>query len=155
MSPPTMSRTAAFAWIVGVYAVAAAVALAVASWFSTRPLWEIVALADAAATVVVFGFSVLFDNSSVYDPYWSVAPMVIAPSLSCASASAVPPLRKVLVLVLVLAWGARLTYNWGRNWRGFSHEDWRYVEYRKPGRPYWLVSFLGFHLLPTIWVYLG
>ena len=42
-----------------------------------------------------------------------------------------------------------------RGWQGLGHEDWRYAEYRKLGRSYWVVSFLGFHLMPTIWVYLG
>src|ERR1051325_9027701 len=92
LMPPTMSRAAAFAWIAGVYMVAAVVALAIASWASSRPLWQVVALAGGAGTLVVFLFSVLFDNSSVYDPYWSVAPMVIAAALSGASAPAVPPL---------------------------------------------------------------
>ncbi|HWR99614.1 MAG TPA: hypothetical protein VN249_03310, partial [Prolixibacteraceae bacterium] len=30
--------------------------------------------ADIAATVLVFVFSKLFNNSSIYDPYWSVVP---------------------------------------------------------------------------------
>jgi len=81
--------------------------------------------------------------------------MVIALALAQRSAQAVPLVRKVLVLVLVLAWGARLTYNWARNWRGLGHEDWRYVEYRRLRRRYWLVSLVGFHFLPTVWVYLG
>ncbi|MCX7029780.1 MAG: DUF1295 domain-containing protein [Spirochaetes bacterium] len=34
--------------------------------------------ADVLATVVVFCFSAAFDNSSIYDPYWSVAPVPIA-----------------------------------------------------------------------------
>lgn len=32
------------------------------------------ALADVVCTLVVFLCSVLWNNSSVYDPYWSVAP---------------------------------------------------------------------------------
>jgi len=34
-------------------------------------------IADAVATVLVFTVSVMFNNSSVYDPYWSVAPPII------------------------------------------------------------------------------
>ena len=34
-------------------------------------------LADVAATVLVFIFSLIFRNASVYDPYWSVQPPVI------------------------------------------------------------------------------
>ena len=34
-------------------------------------------IADAAATVATFAFSVVFNNASVYDPYWSAQPPVI------------------------------------------------------------------------------
>ena len=37
------------------------------------PLWVALA-ADVAATLLVFAFSVAFDNSSLYDPYWSAEP---------------------------------------------------------------------------------
>src|SRR5262249_13183399 len=124
---------------------------------------QAVALADAAATIAVFVFSVAFDNSSFYDPYWSVAPMIIAPvlaanaaPLAATAAGGGPPLaRKAAVVLLVLAGGARLPSHWPRAWQGLGQEDWRYVEKRGRGRAYWAVSFVGFHFLPTIWVCLG
>ncbi len=155
---PPRSRTASFAWIVVAYAAGLAVAYVVARHFAgTQPLWFSVLTADVAATCTVFAFSVVLNNSSVYDPYWSVAPMAIAPALAViASSPGVPPLRKWAVVALVLAWGARLTWNWARGWEGLTHEDWRYVDLRaKTGRAYWLVSFLGLHMMPTLWVYLG
>ena len=39
--------------------------------------WLNLLLADIAATVFVFLFSLLFHNASVYDPYWSVQPIAI------------------------------------------------------------------------------
>ena len=36
-----------------------------------------VAVADLVATIVVFIFSMIYKNSSVYDPYWSVVPIFI------------------------------------------------------------------------------
>src|SRR5271166_5398267 len=77
------SLAVAFAWIAVAYVAAVVVAALV--WTLLVPnvaTWERVAAADGAATVVVFGFSVLFDNSSFYDAYWSLAPMVIAPALA-------------------------------------------------------------------------
>src|SRR5579859_2540984 len=129
------SRAVAFAWIAVAYLAAGAVAL----WMWTllppsTPAWERVAVADVAATIAVFAFSVAFDSSSFYDPYWSVAPMVIAPALACEAAAGVPVARKAAVLVLVLFWGARLTFNWARGWQGLAHEDWRYAKHRRPGR---------------------
>ncbi|KAJ1496191.1 hypothetical protein T484DRAFT_1760027 [Baffinella frigidus] len=44
--------------------------------------FERVVVADVVATVVCFAFSFVVDNTSVYDPYWSVAPMIIAPYLA-------------------------------------------------------------------------
>jgi steroid 5-alpha reductase family enzyme len=82
--------------------------------------------------------------------------LAIAPALmTLDSARQAPLARKAVVLTLVIVWGARLTYNWARGWQGLGHEDWRYAEYRRTGRTYWVISFFGFHLMPTIWVYLG
>jgi steroid 5-alpha reductase family enzyme len=115
------------------------------------------AVGDLAATLVVFGFSVRFDNSSVYDAYWSVIPIWLVSYLAWIGwAQTQAPIRVVLVVALVWAWGVRLTHNWARGWTGFDHEDWRYRDIRAvTGRGYWLVSFLGIHLFPTILVFLG
>jgi steroid 5-alpha reductase family enzyme len=112
--------------------------------------------ADLAATIVVFTFSVAYDNSSFYDAYWSVAPPCLAWYwLACAPPGG-SPVRQGLLLVLVFAWGIRLTGNWLRGWRGLHHEDWRYVQMRgQTGRAYWLASLLGLHLAPTAVVFLG
>jgi len=134
-------------------AAAAAACSLTAGW---SPVWS-AALADLAATVVVFGFSVALDNSSMYDPYWSVAPAVIAPWWLARLGGFVGPTaaRQAVVLALVLLWAARLTWNWVRRWHGLKDEDWRYADYRKLGPLYWPVSFLGFHLMPTVLVFVG
>ncbi|RPH68564.1 MAG: DUF1295 domain-containing protein [Myxococcaceae bacterium] len=138
-------------------AYAAALAVALATGWALRghgPI-EVAALADIAATLVVFGFSVRHDNSSLYDPYWSVAPLPIVVSwASCAPA--VLEVRGVLVIALVTVWGVRLTANWVARWRGLGDEDFRYAEIRaRTGRLYWPASLLVIHLLPTVWVFLG
>ncbi len=133
--------------------VVAVGALAVTS--GAHPLVRL-AVADVAATLVVFAFSMTLRNASVYDPYWSVVPPLIALYwVLHASADAVP-VRQVLVTVLVFAWGVRLTYNWARGWPGLRHEDWRYLDlYERAPMPPWLVSLLGIHLFPTLQVFLG
>lgn len=144
--------------ITAAYTVALVVAALVARWAGpeVHPL-RAVAYADLAATLVVFGVSALVDNSSVYDPYWSVAPIAIAPWLAAhPSAAGAPLARQALVITLVTLWGLRLTYNWARGFEGLTHEDWRYVDLRrKSGRAYWLVSLLGIHAMPTVMVYLA
>jgi steroid 5-alpha reductase family enzyme len=148
--------TKAFAWIAAAYATALAVALATGAWLDlASPLWAAF-WADLAATLAVFGFSFAFRNSSFYDAYWSVAPIVIAVFWLGGAAPEAPPLRQGVVAALVLAWGVRLTANWARGWTGLHHEDWRYVDLqRKTGRLYWLVSFSGLHVIPTLWVFGG
>lgn len=143
------------AWCALAYGIAFAVAATVVTWAPiASPWWRAVA-ADLAATVAVFAFSRAFDNASFYDPYWSVAPIAMALYWIAVVAGG-NSLRVVCVMIVVAAWGTRLTYNWLRHWRGLEHEDWRYVDLRnKTGRAYWLVAFAGLHLFPTVQVLLG
>jgi steroid 5-alpha reductase family enzyme len=135
------------------YAAALAVALAVRWALRDRHPLFAAAAADLVATVVVFGFSVRYNNSSLYDPYWSVAPL---PIVLYWAAAGTPGLLQLLLLALIALWGARLTANWMARWRGMGDEDFRYVEIRsRTGRLYWPASFASIHLLPTIWVFLG
>jgi len=123
--------------------------------FDLHPL-VVAGAADLAATVVIFTFSVAYDNSSFYDAYWSVAPPCLAAYWLLGAPGDVAGARQALVVLLVFAWGIRLTANWLHGWRGLAHEDWRYVQMRgQTGRAYWLASFVGLHLLPTAIVLLG
>ncbi len=123
----------------------------------------IAGFADIIATCIVFFFSVIVNNSSMYDPYWSVAPLFIAVfwffnALNTAQPveTNIPFVRVIIVLLIVFVWGGRLTYNWAHQWTGLGHEDWRYVNFRKnSGKLYWGVSFLGIHLFPTLIVFGG
>jgi steroid 5-alpha reductase family enzyme len=114
-----------------------------------------VLMADIVATVVVFIFSMIINNSSVYDPYWSLAPPFIAIYLMKLFPEG-NQVRQFVIVLLVLFWSIRLTVNWLRGWQGFVHQDWRYTSIaEKTGILYWPVSFLGIHLMPTIFVFLG
>jgi steroid 5-alpha reductase family enzyme len=142
--------------VVAIYALALAVGYVVllqtAGW---GLLWAALA-ADVAATVVVFAGSRALDNSSVYDPYWSVAPLPLALWWLAEVGAAGEAGRQALVIGALGLWGARLTWNFLRGWAGLGHEDWRYVEIRKKtGGAYWIVSFLGIHLMPTLLVFGG
>ena len=152
------SRARSFLFVAAAYLAALAVAWLVVRWLGPGASpFAVVAYADVAATVAVFAFSVVADNTSVYDPYWSLAPIAIAPYLAMRpEAEGAPLARRILVCALVIAWGLRLTYNWARGFRSLAHEDWRYIDFRhKTGRLYWPVSLAGLHLFPTVQVYLG
>ena len=109
-------------------------------------------LADVTATVIVFVFSLIFRNASVYDPYWSVQPPVI---LAVALAKAGSGAMGWLLFAAVLFWALRLTANWAYNFESFEYQDWRYVMLKeKTGPAYPLINFLGIHMFPTCVVYL-
>jgi steroid 5-alpha reductase family enzyme len=112
-------------------------------------------IADIIGTVVVFLFSMIFNNSSVYDPYWSIAPALMAVYLINLFPQG-NHIRQFIILTLVLFWSIRLTANWLKGWNGLAHQDWRYSSIaQKTGRGYWPISFLGIHLMPTLIVYMA
>ena len=63
--------------------IVACIAYFGSDWFGieAEAVWERLLIADIAATLVIFGFSFIYNNSSFYDAYWSVAPMAIWLSL--------------------------------------------------------------------------
>ena len=154
---PASGRARGFAWVAVAYVLALGAAAAVVAALPGRHPVLVALGADVAATVVVFAFSVALDNSSLYDPYWSVAPIPIALYWAFGTApTAAPAARRVLLLLLLAAWGVRLTANWAVRWRGLGDEDFRYREIRsKAGRLYWPASFFSIHLFPTAWVFLA
>ncbi len=113
-------------------------------------LWLNLLIADVCATIVTFVFSLFFFNASVYDPYWSVQPIVICTALLCVETS----LMALIMVACVCVWGIRLTANWAYTFHGLTHQDWRYTMLKeKTGAFYPLINFLGIHMFPTLVVY--
>ena len=113
--------------------------------------WLSLLVADAAATVFVFLFSLIFRNASVYDPYWSVQPIVILYAFAWGQPL---NLQRVLLLVAVTLWGIRLTANWAYTFGNLTHQDWRYTMLKeKTGIFYPVINFVGIHMVPTLVVY--
>lgn len=148
-----ISRKQSFIIIGIIYLLAAAAG--VATYIFTRPLgafWIRLLFSDVAATVVTFIFSLIFKNASVYDPYWSVQPIVILIGFSIGQR--LTPI-KLFLLLAVLLWGIRLTANWGYTFKSMAYEDWRYRMLReKTGKVYQIVNLVGIHMVPTLVVYL-
>jgi len=125
-------------------------------FFPDQELWIKIAIGDFVGTVIIFIYSLLLKNSSMYDPYWSVIPIIILLYLLIVTELNGINIRILLVSTTILYWGIRLTMNWLKTWPGLGHEDWRYIKLAKDtGAMYWPVSFLGIHLFPTIMVLLG
>lgn len=114
--------------------------------------WAKLLIADCIATVFVYLFSNAFNNASVYDPYWSVQPIVIA-GVFALFYNMTP--ATILLLISIVYWGVRLTFNWAYCFGGLNHQDWRYTMLReKNGKIYPLLNFAGIHMMPTLIVYL-
>ncbi len=113
------------------------------------------AVYTAAATTVLYLFSVVFSDVSIYDPYWSAAPPVIL--LAVMIRFGFWNVNAILILALVGLWSLRLTTNWLSVYKGLGHEDWRYAMYREKYPPlvFQLISFFGLHFVPTAVVYAG
>lgn len=156
-SDPRHSRTRSLAWLTAAYLAALVAAVATGMALRGRDPILVALAADVVATAVVFGFSLALDNSSMYDPYWSLAPIPIVAYWAMAPGGAeAVALRQAFVVVLVAAWGLRLTGNQLARWHGLVDEDYRYVDIRqKTGKLYWPASLVGLHLLPTAWVFLA
>jgi len=149
-----MAGKSDFAPIVLSYALCIAAGAAVLFGLDLPQPWDAFA-ADIVATLVIFGFSLRYRNSSFYDPYWSVIPPLLA-VYWYAIHPAADPLRAGLVIALVWLWAIRLTTNWSVYWGGLQHEDWRYPLVRaRAGRAALWADLFGIHLFPTLQVFLG
>ncbi len=139
--------------ICGIYVLAYAVGFASCLFVKETMLKFFVF--DTVATIVTFIFSVILKNSSVYDAYWSLTPMVMSIWLFIAEKSF--SVYQLLFLVVFNIWSLRLTLNWVSVFTDFSYEDWRYRKYRgETPRLFWpLVDFFGIHYMPTLIVFAG
>ena len=144
------SRAASFIAVTLVYIFATAVGVLV---YRALPLdwWLSLLIADVAATVATFIFSLIFKNASVYDPYWSVQPPVILVAFAIGKDLTV---LGILLLAVVSFWAIRLTANWAYTFGNLTHQDWRYTMlHEKTGVFYPIINFVGIHMVPTLVVY--
>lgn len=145
-------------------AYAAALVVGAAAWWILQskgiigdPFWIGFAV-TCTSTVVIWVFSIANDNSSIYDPYWVIAPPILALALKATGGGGLLgewSARQICVVACLWIWGVRYhtMYTWS-GWRsGLVHEDWRYEEMRSAPVPYWLNSLTGMHLFPTLLVY--
>lgn len=144
------SRTASFVVIFVVYVIA--VAIGVLSYGALDAEWWLKLLfADVVATIVTFVFSLIFNNASVYDPYWSVQPMVIVTAFILGKKLSI---GAILVLIAIFLWGVRLTLNWAYTFLGLNYQDWRYTMLKEKTKAFYpIINFVGIHMVPTLVVY--
>ena len=111
--------------------------------------WLLILVWHITATLIIFLFSNIHKNSSIYDPFWHVAPIPIV--FYIANQSSLSNLEQSLVISAFLFWALRLTYNWFLNWTNLDHEDFRYIDLKNNNK---LLAFIndlfGIHLIPTL-----
>ena len=148
------SKGSSLALVAAMYAVAVVIGI-YAFYLAQRSMPDAWALlvADVIATVVVWGFGLVYENVSVYDPYWSVAPPVMFTAWAIVKGTFSLPV--LLLLMAVWCWGIRLTGNWVHTFKGLEHEDWRYTRYRGMLSPFLfhITNFFGLNLVPTLLVF--
>lgn len=111
--------------------------------------WSLILTWHISATLIIFIFSRIHKNSSIYDPFWHLAPIPIV--FYTANQSSLPTLEVNLVLTAFLFWALRLTYNWYLNWNNLDHEDFRYVDLKNNNKFMAFINDLfGIHLIPTL-----
>ena len=111
--------------------------------------WLLITIWHVIATLVIFIFSNIHKNSSIYDPFWHVAPIPIV--FYIASTSNLSRLEIMLVVAAFLFWSLRLTYNWYLNWSNLDHEDFRYIDLKNNNKFLAFINDLfGIHLIPTL-----
>ncbi len=144
------NRAASFVAVTFVYVIVAVIGLYVYRLLNLD-WWLSLLVADTAATVVTFAFSLIFKNASVYDPYWSVQPPVIIIAFAFGKSLT---LLGVLLIAVISLWAIRLTTNWAYTFASLCHQDWRYTMLsEKTGALYPLVNLIGIHMVPTLVVY--
>ena len=94
------NRIISFIIIAVIYTLAIAVGILM-SIYLPFSIYINILVADILATILVFIFSLLFKNASVYDPYWSVQPIVIVLGLLFTHDVTIP---RVLATIAVCLW---------------------------------------------------
>ena len=112
-------------------------------------LWIYITLWHLISTLFIYLFSVIHKNSSIYDPFWSVAPVPIVIFLSVHSPNNL--LINLLIIIPIILWSLRLTLNWICSWNGLLHEDFRYIDLKDTTTfKAFINNLFGIHIIPTL-----
>lgn len=154
-----MSKATSLLIVLAVYIAAFFIGLFVFRLLLTQPITHLASylIADVAATVFVWLTGLCFRNASIYDPYWSIAPIV----LTIGFIYKLYPIYTIdtmgiLYLIIFTLWGVRLTLNWMIGWHGFQQQDWRYTMLKEKMPKLWpITNFFGINMMPTIIVFIN
>ena len=140
-----------FAVCVLAYAIALILSYLLLEYISLNHIWLEIISAHLIATFVIFFFSLIYKNSSLIDPFWSVMPFFIFLYLVFnVQVEESLTSRSILIGIPITYYAMRLTWNWAKGWEGLNDEDFRYVNlYAIFGNFKWFINLFGIHLFPT------
>jgi steroid 5-alpha reductase family enzyme len=145
------NRLLSFVIIAILYISAALLGISVYNSLPFVP-WLSLLIADLVATLFIWLASLLLRNASVYDPYWSVQPLVILGLMLFKTAEF--DAGSIIFIVVIAFWSLRLTGNWVVTFPGMHQQDWRYDQLQeKSGRFFPLVNLVGIQVMPTLIVF--
>lgn len=135
------------------YFVAFADGLFAFYYFKDKSLLTRSFILDIVATFVIYFFSLLYNNASLYDPYWSVQPVILW-ILWYKETQYKSILKIVFSFLPIMIWAIRLTTNWAIQRKGKKDQDWRYTNIHDSCPKLWLLTNLvAIQLIPTIIVF--
>ena len=109
-------------------------------------------ICDAAATIVVWLFGVIFKTASMYDPYWSVQTVIFYIGLLIYFNNF--NFFTIIPLIALAIYSVRLTGNFIMGFHDLTYVDWRYTMLKeKSGKLFQLVNLFGICMFPTLVVY--
>ena len=97
--------TKAYVLVLVSYVLALAAAWVTLQFVAEYHIMIQVLIADVVATIIIFAFSVVYKNSSFYDAYWSVIPVVIVGYLMSLQGDA-ELIRQLMLALVILLFGA-------------------------------------------------
>jgi len=158
MSNFLKSRSFGYGLVSVVYITALIISYWLYFWIDgISPIWELLII-DIAATLWIYLWSCVFRNASLYDPYWSIAPLFLGLFWLDQSYQYIGdvPLKLWIIYGIIALWAIRLTYNFTAYYQGLTYEDFRYKFFRgKTGKWFWIVNLFGIQVMPTVLVFLG
>lgn len=147
------NKALSLAFVYFLYAIAFVGGYFSSIWISN--IYYQLAFMDIVATLIIWVFSIVLKNTSLYDPYWSLTPWALATYLLFVSK--VSNVFTFILYIMFSIWSWRLTINWMITFDDLSWEDWRYKSYRTRYNRfiYEFINLFGFMMMPTILVYAG
>ena len=147
------NKTLSLAFVYLLYAIAFVGGYFSSIWIDN--IYYQLAFMDIVATLIIWVFSIVLKNTSLYDPYWSLTPWALATYLLFISK--VSNVFTFILYIMFSIWSWRLTINWMITFDDLSWEDWRYKSYRARYNRfvYEFINLFGFMMMPTILVFAG